>query len=406
MKIMVLTMFYPENNCYNKAGNTKVVHYFTRQWEMEGNEVTVFHIKINPLKNIFSNIYNKAKLIFKNVEMVDNNQGVSVLKIESQLLKPKSRKLLNFQQKKIARKINMHVSNKSMGDFDVIVVHFPMYMRGIVERIQLKCAKVATLHITDQHTLELLKNQTERKKFLSIYDGIGFRSKIIQENCLKLVNLKQKKFIIYSGIPEKYLINKEKLMLKLKENGTPIKIIYVGQMIRRKKVYEIISALGIIKDDFDYKFTIVGNGKELQRCKKAVIQYSLSKRVNFLGKLSRENVFNAMRNSDIFIMISEKETFGLVYLEAMASGCIVIASKNEGIDGVIMDGYNGFLIPAGDEVALAKILLKVNNMSNEERRQIKINAYETANKMTDKRMAQIYLENIKKVINTKDNYNM
>ena len=59
--------------------------------------------------------------------------------------------------------------------------------------------------------------------------------------------------------------------------------------------------------------------------------------------MKREEVIRQMDNHDVFVMISRNETFGLVYLEAMARGCITIASRNEGFDGVIEHGVNGFL---------------------------------------------------------------
>lgn len=51
-----------------------------------------------------------------------------------------------------------------------------------------------------------------------------------------------------------------------------------------------------------------------------------------------------MLASDCFIMISKNEAFGLVYLEAMSAGCITIASRGEGFDGVIIHGVNGFYV--------------------------------------------------------------
>ena len=49
-----------------------------------------------------------------------------------------------------------------------------------------------------------------------------------------------------------------------------------------------------------------------------------------------------MEESDVFAMVSSPETFGLVYIEAMAKGCVTIGSKGEGIDGVIVNNENGF----------------------------------------------------------------
>ena len=50
------------------------------------------------------------------------------------------------------------------------------------------------------------------------------------------------------------------------------------------------------------------------------------------------------------------KTFGLVYLEAMARGCITVASRDEGFDGIIQDGVNGFLCKSGDETELVQYL--------------------------------------------------
>ena len=59
-------------------------------------------------------------------------------------------------------------------------------------------------------------------------------------------------------------------------------------------------------------------------------------------------------------MISSNEVFKLVYLEAMAQGCIVIASKGGGFDGINVDGQNGFLCEPGDSEQLESIY-RINN---------------------------------------------
>ena len=94
-------------------------------------------------------------------------------------------------------------------------------------------------------------------------------------------------------------------------------------------------------------------------------------------------------------MISRGEAFGLVYLEAMARGCITIASKDEGFDGVIQDGKNGFLCKAGDSEELALILDKIKQMPKEELNAISHAAIETAHELTDEKVAEVYLNSIK-----------
>ena len=119
--------------------------------------------------------------------------------------------------------------------------------------------------------------------------------------------------------------------------------------------------------------------------------------VTFWGHIDRNRVQEILTNAECFIMISAKETFGLVYLEAMAKGLITIASKNEGMDGVIINGTNGFLCNAGDSFALKNIIDKINNMTNDELTNISRNAIKTAIGLTDKKVAATYIHAIENV---------
>ena len=93
-------------------------------------------------------------------------------------------------------------------------------------------------------------------------------------------------------------------------------------------------------------------------------------------------------------MISDNETFGLVYLEAMALGCVTIASKGGGIDGIIIDGENGFLCNPGDANDLSRIIDKLRKYDKEELRLISEKAVHTAKMYTDEKVAETYLNAI------------
>ena len=58
--------------------------------------------------------------------------------------------------------------------------------------------------------------------------------------------------------------------------------------------------------------------------------------------MEHEQVLAEMRKADIFVLPSINETFGMVYLEAMASGCITVCTENDGIAGIIENNENGF----------------------------------------------------------------
>ena len=95
-------------------------------------------------------------------------------------------------------------------------------------------------------------------------------------------------------------------------------------------------------------------------------------------------------------MISKKETFGLVYLEAMARGCIVVASKNEGMDGIVENGVNGFLCEAGNEKELEQIVRQIKGMTVEHLSKMSEESIKTARKFTDFNVAKEYIESIDK----------
>ena len=117
-----------------------------------------------------------------------------------------------------------------------------------------------------------------------------------------------------------------------------------------------------------------------------------------LGRISRDEVVKQMDSHTIFVMISRAETFGLVYLEAMARGCITIASRDEGFDGIIHDGVNGFLCKAGDVDELSNLLSRIKSMPQAELQAICDNAIKTAHVLTDEKVANNYLNHLQNII--------
>ena len=115
--------------------------------------------------------------------------------------------------------------------------------------------------------------------------------------------------------------------------------------------------------------------------------------------MPRDKIVELYDQSDCMMMISKGEAYGLVYLEAMARGCITVASYNEGFDGVIESGKNGFLCNAGDSKMLAGILRNLQQMSTEEKMQISENAIATAKWLTDSNAAKMYIEDVIKLTN-------
>ena len=134
-------------------------------------------------------------------------------------------------------------------------------------------------------------------------------------------------------------------------------LIQVGNLIPSKRVDVTIRAFAALREEYpDLELTVVGQGPlrgELERLCEAL---GVSGAVHFTGQLPNETVFRKMCESGIFVMASKPEGFGIVYLEAMAAGCVAVGTEGEGIADVITHGENGFLVPADDVSAIVGVI--------------------------------------------------
>lgn len=99
------------------------------------------------------------------------------------------------------------------------------------------------------------------------------------------------------------------------------------------------------------KLLLVGDGPEMSVVSKLVCSLGIRDKVRFLGK--QENLEELYSISDLMLLLSEKESFGLVALEGMACGVPCIGTNVGGIPEVITDGESGFVCELGDIVTIA-----------------------------------------------------
>ena len=176
------------------------------------------------------------------------------------------------------------------------------------------------------------------------------------------------------------------------------KFMFVGRMAMYKHSQAIPEALYSVYGKEGFSMTFIGKKEAAYPPTKEVCEhYGISDNVAFLGQIDRNDIIDWYDKSDCFVMISDHEVFGLVYLEAMSRGCITIAGDNGGMVGIIEDGVNGFLCKPGDSEALAGIIRRINNMTVEERQEMSRKAHQTAFEFTDNKVAQYYLENVTKL---------
>ncbi|HIE45191.1 MAG TPA: glycosyltransferase family 1 protein [Flavobacteriaceae bacterium] len=161
--------------------------------------------------------------------------------------------------------------------------------------------------------------------------------------------LKNRGVIIYNGIPLKEFHSTIKPIKK----DNSIKLIMVASFRKQKNHKTLIKALSNLNSN--YTLSLVGEGDNLENIKSLTKELNLEKRVHFLG--FRNDIAELYRNHDIFVLSSHSEGFGLVAVEAMASGLPVIASNVDGLREVV-DGA-GLLFEPKNEIELAKQIQKV-----------------------------------------------
>lgn len=171
----------------------------------------------------------------------------------------------------------------------------------------------------------------------------------------------------------------------------PRALIQVGHLIPSKRVEVTIRAFAILRKDYpDMTLTIVGKGPLRQQLEALCGELAVSDAVEFTGEIPNDRVFARMCEANFFVMASKPEGFGIVYLEAMAAGCVTIGTAGEGIADVIVSGENGFLVPADEPEKIAEVIdrcLRQPDMAAS----IAERAVKTASEMTWKQNAQQYL---------------
>lgn len=163
--------------------------------------------------------------------------------------------------------------------------------------------------------------------------------------------------VIYNGIQvQNYFSNQELPLLKRQLN-----IIMIARFARQKDHTTLIKATHQLLE-YPLNVLLVGGGKNAYRkkCEELVQKLGLQDKILFLGK--RTEIPELLAQNQIFVLSTHYEGFGLVVVEAMIAGCIVIGSNVAGVSELIKDGETGFLVPPNDPITLAeKIKFIVNN---------------------------------------------
>jgi L-malate glycosyltransferase len=134
-------------------------------------------------------------------------------------------------------------------------------------------------------------------------------------------------------------------------------VIHVSNFRPVKRVPDVVKSFAKIAKHTPAKLLLVGDGPEIKTVSNLVCALGIRDKVHFLGK--QDNVEELYSISDLMLLLSEKESFGLVALEAMACGVPCIGTDVGGIPEVISHGENGFICQTGDNEKVAERALEI-----------------------------------------------
>lgn len=357
--------------------NTKAVHYLVKYWA-EKHNVLVINTYLHYRKELKRYLDPQVRRFYKRDYTYDID-GIRIYIIDNQLITKGN--FIEYNWRRLKKHIKLILQKESFAP-DVVISHFPSYSYEIVSSIS-ATKRIAILHQSDVYHI------SEDKKFLNglnRFDKVFARSATIRDYFLE-AGVKVGTDIIYSGAPT--IVGKFERSFN-NYRSRKLKILYAGKLIKRKNVNWIIDVISKIGSS-RFSLEIIGNGPEKDFLQKLVIDNNLEGAVSFSDEVSREKVLEKMCGADIFCMPSINETFGLVYIEAMSCGCVTIATRGEGIDGIIQNGKNGYLVSSKQEL---EYILSVFVFEDKEEDLFRISreARETGIYYSEKNVSDRYLQ--------------
>lgn len=138
-------------------------------------------------------------------------------------------------------------------------------------------------------------------------------------------------------------------------------LVTTSNLIILKRTWQILQALAMIDPSvIDFKLTVIGDGTEKDTLLYWREVLHLSERVDIVGYKSRESIASIYETADAFIMVSSSETFGVAYVEAMAAGLPVIATRCGGPEDFV-NSSNGILVDVDDIIQISCAIKKIYN---------------------------------------------
>jgi glycosyltransferase involved in cell wall biosynthesis len=373
-------------NCYKPLINGVVtsIVYLKEAYEKKGHQTYIFAPKVDDYIDQEKNIFRYRSINLTN-------------KVKYPIAIP-----LSFKAKKVITEFNpdlIHIHHpfvlssvaimysKQLGIPKILTIHtqydqYAYYIAPLPQKLTQEVIKKIVSNLADK--TDCITTPSESMKALIKNYGIKNRIEVIS-NAIKLSTFREKNELECLKISKRYNLKEDEKI-----------ILFVGRVATEKSIDKIIKALAIIKKHgvSKTKLLIVGNGPAKDELTHLVQALGVEEEVIFCGEVNYEEIRYYYKIADVFTMASASESFGIVTIEALASGLPVLAVKAPGAMDILTDGFDGLLTDDNIEhfaKALEKIIRDPELRERLSKGALKTSAKYSIN-MISERMLNLYRE--------------
>lgn len=242
---------------------------------------------------------------------------------------------------------------------DVLHVHYAIphaYAAVTAQQILMekgvKIPIITTLHGTDITLVGRNPSYKEAVTFsINRSDAVTSVSESLKQDTLDIFEVKKEIEVIHNFVDLALYHEDNECRKNMAEEGQKI-VSHISNFRPVKCIQDVISVFYEIQKEVGAILLMIGEGPEKEKSREQARELGILSRVKYLGKTSE--IERVLCMSDLFLLPSEKESFGLSALEAMAAGVPVISSNTGGLPEVNFDGNTGFTAEVGDVITMAK----------------------------------------------------
>jgi L-malate glycosyltransferase len=281
-------------------------------------------------------------------------------------------------------------------DLDLLHVHYAIphasaaYLaKKIVEKVGRTIPVITTLHGTDITLVGKDKTYAPVVTFsINESDAITAVSDNLRQETFNSFAITKEIEVIYNFVDVTRFSKKpiDAFRRVIAPQGEKI-LVHASNFRKVKRVQDVIKIFAKVHKQIPSKLLMVGDGPERPAMENLAKELGVSDDVRFLGK--QEQMEEILVVSDLFILPSEYESFGLAALEAMAAGMPVISTNAGGLPEINIHGETGYLADVGDVEAMGDLALSI--LKNDEvLAKFKTNAYEQACRFDIQNVIPVY----------------